>query len=121
MTQRLIRIEWLITSLTLLASAAALASGATRPFGVMLGGTAALLDFAMIRRMGAAALTRHTLLGRIVSMALAKSLVLLAIPASALLLPHSLIDAVSFAIGVTALPVAVVLDACLPLAAHGRA
>ena len=103
MTQRLIRIEWLITSLTLLASAAALASGATRPFGGMLGGT------------------RHTPLGRIVSMALAKSLVLLAIPASALLLPHSLIDAVSFAIGVTALPVAVVLDACLPLAAHGRA
>ena len=34
---------------------------------------------------------------------------------------RKVVDAVSFAIGVTTLPVAVVLDACLPLAAHGRA
>jgi hypothetical protein len=120
-TQRLIRIEWLITTLTLVASAAALASGVARPFGVAIGGAAALLDFTMIRRLGAAALARHTPLGRIVSMALAKSLLLLAIPATALLLPHSLVDGVSFAIGVTTLPVAVVVDACLPLTAHGRA
>lgn len=121
MTQRLIRIEWLMSTMTLLAAALVLAMGIARPFGVALGGAAALLDFTMIRRLGAAALTRNTPLPRIVSMALAKSVVLLAIPALALLLPRWLVDGVSFAIGVTTLPVAVVLDACLPLPAHGRA
>ena len=121
MTQRLIRIEWLITTLTLAVSATALASGAVRPFGVALGGGAALLDFTMIRRLGAAALTRNMPLHRIVSMAIAKSLLLLAVPAIALFLPSSVVDGVSFALGVTTLPAAVVLDACLPLAADGAA
>jgi len=120
-TRRLIRIEWLITTLTLGAAAVALATGAARPLGIALGGGAALLDFTMIRRLGAAALTRHTPLPRIVSMALAKSVLLLAIPASALLLPRTLVDGVSFAIGVTALPLAVVLDVCLPLGVPGQA
>jgi uncharacterized membrane protein len=120
-TQRLIRIEWLITSLTLVAATAALASSAVPPLGIALGGTAALFDFTMLRRLGAATLTRHMPVRRLVSMAIAKSLLLLLIPATALLLPRSLVDAVSFAIGVTTLPVAVVLDACLPLVAHGRA
>jgi hypothetical protein len=42
---------------------------------------------------------------------------LLAIPATALLLPAALVDGVSFAIGVTALPAAVVVDAFRPLPA----
>jgi hypothetical protein len=120
MTQRLVRIEYLMTTMTLVAAALVLATGIARPFGVALGGAAALLDFTMIRRLGAAVLTRQTPLARIVSLALAKSVVLLAVPAMALLLPRSLVDGVSFAIGVTTLPVAVVVDACMPLAAHGR-
>ncbi len=117
MTHRLARIELLITSLTLLAAACALVVGAPRPLGIALGGGAAALDFAMIRRLGAAALVRRVPLQRMVSMALVKSVVLLAVPATALLLPRSLVDGVSFAIGVTTLPIAVVLDACLPVAA----
>ena len=117
MTRRLARIEFLITSLTLLAAAVALVAGAPRPLGIALGGGAAALDFAMIRRLGAAALVRCVPLQRVVSMALVKSVVLLVVPATALLLPGSIVDGVSFAIGVTTLPVAVVLDACLPVAA----
>ena len=120
MTQRLARIELLITSLTLAAAATALALGIARPLGVALGGGAALLDFAMIRRLGSAMLVRRIGLQRVMSMALIKSIVLLAVPAAALLLPNSLIDGVSFAIGVTTLPVAVVLDACMPLAERDR-
>jgi energy-converting hydrogenase Eha subunit C len=116
MTQRLARIELVMTSLTLVAAAAALTFGVARPLGIALGGGAALLDFAMIRRMGAAALIRRVPLQRVVSMALVKSFVLLAVPAAALLLPGSLVDGISFAIGVTTLPVAVVVDACLPVA-----
>jgi hypothetical protein len=116
MTQRLARIELLMTSLTLGAAATALALGVARPLGIALGGAAALLDFAMIRRIGAAALVRRVPFQRVVSMALVKSLVLLGVPAAALLLPSSVVDGVSFAIGVTTLPVAVVVDACLPVA-----
>lgn len=115
MSERLARIELLMTSLTLVAVTAALTLGRTRPLGIALGGAAALIDFAMIRRIGAAALVRRIPLQRVVSMALMKSVVLLAIPAAALLLPGSLVDGVSFAIGVTTLPLAVVLDACLPV------
>ena len=117
MTQRLARIEWLITSLTLASAAVALALGVARPLGIALGGGAALLDFVMIRRLGAAALVRRVPVHHVVSMALLKSIILLAAPAAALLLPRSLVDGVSFAIGVTTLPFAVVLDACLPVAA----
>jgi hypothetical protein len=116
MTQRLARIELLMTSLTLGTTAAALALGVMRPLGIALGGGAALLDFALLRRLGAAALARRIPPQHIVSMALVKSLVLLAAPAAALLLPGSVVDGVSFAVGVTTLPVAVVLDACLPVA-----
>ena len=116
MTQRLARIELLITSLTLGAAAAALALGVARPLGIALGGGAALLDFAMIRRIGSAALARRIALPRVVSLAFVKSAVLLAVPAIALLAPGTVVDGVSFAIGVTTLPVAVVLDACIPVA-----
>ena len=120
MSERLARIEWLMTSLTVVAAAAALALGRTRPLGIALGGGAALIDFAMIRRIGAAALVRRIPLQRVVAMALVKSVVLLAVPAVALLLPGSLVDGVSFAIGVTTLPAAVVLDACVPVPARAR-
>ena len=114
MTERLARIEFLIATSTLAIAAAVLASGVARPLGVALGGSAALLDFTLIRRLGAAALARRVPLERIVAMALVKSLVLVAIPAAALWLPGSIVDGVSFALGVTTLPVAIVLDACLP-------
>jgi hypothetical protein len=47
-------------------------------------------------------------------MAFVKSLVLLAVPAAALLLPRGMVDGVSFGLGVTTLPAAVVLDVLLP-------
>jgi hypothetical protein len=119
MTQRLARIELLMISLTATAAVATLALGMTRPLGIVLGGGAALLDFTMIRRLGAAALVRRAPLSRVVSMALTKSVVLLAVPAAALLLPREVVDGISFAIGVTTLPIAVVIDACLPVVAHG--
>ena len=118
MTQRLARIQFLITTLTLAAIAIASATGVARPFGVAVGGGAALLDFVLIRRLAGAAFARRPALSRIVPMALAKSVVLVAIPALALLAPASLVDGISFAIGVTTLPAAVVLDACRPLAAR---
>jgi hypothetical protein len=114
MTERLARIEFLVTSLTLLGIAAAAATGVARPFGVALGGGAALLDFVLIRRLAVMAFARRPALSRIVPMALLKSVVLLAIPGLALLVPASLVDGLSFAIGVTTLPAAVVLDACWP-------
>jgi len=121
MTERLARIEWLMTSLTLGGAAAALAFGVARPLGIAFGGGAALLDFIMIRRLASAALARRVPIQHVVAMALLKSVILLAVPASALLLPGSLVDGVSFAIGVTTLPVAVVIDSCLPIAAPGAA
>ena len=120
MTERLARIEWLITTFTLAAAAVALGCGFARPLGIALGGGAALLDFAMIRRIGAAALARRAAMPRVVSMAFVKSAVLLAVPAIALLAPGTLVDGLSFAIGVTTLPIAVVVDACVPIAhRHG--
>jgi hypothetical protein len=116
MMQRLTRIEFLITSVTLGLVALASATGVARPLGIALGGGAALLDFALIRRLAAAALRRRPAPSWVMPMALVKSLVLLAVPALALLLPPSVVDGVSFAIGVTALPAAVVLEACLPVA-----
>jgi hypothetical protein len=113
MTQRLIRIEVLIASITALLAVLALATGVGRPLGIAFGGSAAWLDFVLIRKLAAAALARRPPMSHVVSMAVLKSLVLLAVPAAGLLLPSSLIDGVSFAIGVTALPLAVVFDASL--------
>lgn len=114
MNDRLTRIETLIVSLTMLATAAALGCGLSRPLGIVLGGGTALLDFVLIRRLGAAALMHRSPVTRLVPMALAKSLLLVAVPAAALLLPHAVIDGVSFAVGVSALPLAIVVDATLP-------
>ena len=103
--------------LTIFAVAVALGLGISRPLGIALAGGAALLDFVLIRRLAAAALIRRPQLSSLVPMALAKSLVLILVPAAALLLPSALIDGVSFATGASALPLAVVLDAMLPLPA----
>lgn len=121
MTQRLARIELLITSLTILLIAGASTTGVVRPLGIALGGGAVLLDFVLIRRLAGAALARRPALSRVVPMALMKSIVLVAVPALALWAPSTSIDGVSFAIGVTTLPAAVVLDACWPVAARRRA
>lgn len=115
MTTRLRRIELLVTGLTGTAIVIALASRSLRPFGIALGGGAALVDFEVIRRLAAIAMARRPHVSHIVPLALAKSLALIAIPAGALLLPASLVDGVSFAVGVTALPVAIVIDALTPL------
>lgn len=117
MTRRLRRIEVLILSLTTLVAAGAAWSGSVRPLGVVLGGMAALVDFEAIRRLGAIALARRPGLQHVLPLALLKSGALLMVPALALLLPARLVDGVSFAIGVTSLPLAVVLDAFLPLPA----
>jgi hypothetical protein len=114
-TVRLARIQAFLALLTATAVAVSLASGHGRPLGVALGGGAALLDFVLIRRLAASAMARGTSVARVMPLALAKSLLLLAIPASALLLPATLVDGLSFAIGVSALPAAVVGDALLPL------
>jgi hypothetical protein len=112
----LVRIEGLILSLTTVAAALALASGG-RPLGVVLGGGAAFLDFVLIRMLVAAALSRRPSPGLAVPLALMKSLLLVAIPATALLLPADLVDGVSFAAGVSMLPLAIVADALWPLPA----
>jgi hypothetical protein len=114
-TVRLARIQALVALLTATAAGGALASGHGRPLGIALGGGAALLDFVLIRWLAASAMARGATVARVVPLALAKSLLLLVIPASALLLPAALVDGVSFAIGVSALPAAVVVDALLPL------
>lgn len=114
MTDRLTRIEGLIVSLTALAAGAALGFGLSRPLGVVLGGAMALLDFALIRRLGAAALALRPPVARLVPLALTKSLLLVVVPAAALLVPGRFVDGVSFAVGVSALPLAVVVDAMLP-------
>ena len=107
-------------SLTISAAALALAAGMFRPVGIALAGGWAWLDFLLIRRLATAAVERRPPLALLAPMAVAKSLVLILVPACALLLPRALIDGVSFAIGVTALPLAIVIDAALP-APVGRA
>jgi hypothetical protein len=114
MTRRLARIELLLLALTSVVTAAALSSGIIRPLGIVLGGSAAWLDFVVIRTLGAVMLARNPSLQHVVPMAFLKSIALLAVPAAALLLPSSVVDGVSFALGVTTLPLAVVLDAVLP-------
>ncbi len=113
MNVRLNRIQGLVLSITTIVAVIALTVGFTTPFGIVLGGMAAWLDFVVIRGLVAAMLARKPAKEHIVPMALAKSLVLVTVPAVALLLPGSLVSGVSFAIGVTALPAAIVIDACL--------
>lgn len=118
MKARLTRIHVLTATLAVLACTFARALGVTRPLGVALGAGAAWLDFLLLQRLASAALARRPPLARLVPLALAKSIVLLVVPATALLLPSDLVDGVSFAIGVSALPVAIVVDASLPLPAR---
>ena len=118
MNHRLARIERLMLSLTAVGAVVALASSSLRPFGIVCGGAAAWLDFVVIRILAAKALAHRAQLHYIVPLAFAKSAALLAVPALALLLPASLINGVSFAIGVSVLPVAVVVDALAPQTAR---
>jgi hypothetical protein len=118
-THRLVRIQALILSATTLAVALAIGSGRGRPLGVALGGTAALLDFVLVQHLVKLAFARRPSAAWAVALALAKSLILVAVPALALLLPASLIDGASFAVGVSALPLAVVVDAVMPLPERG--
>ena len=92
----------------------AFCSGLTHPLGIVLGGIAAWLDFVVIKRLAAAVIARRPATAYLLPMALAKSLVLVAVPASALFLPPSVVSGVSFALGVTALPASIVIDAFLP-------
>jgi len=118
MTHRLWRIPLLVLVLTSVLTVLAFSSGISRPLGIVLGGGAAWLDFVVIRTLAAAIFDRNPSLRHIVPMAFVKSIALLAVPAVALLLPRSVVDGVSFGLGVTTLPASVVLDALLP---SGRA
>ena len=113
MNVRLNRIQGLVLSLTTLITLIALASGVTTPLGVVLGGAAAWLDFMVIKGLGTALVAHKPARAQIVPMAVVKSLVLVSAPAIALFLPSSVVTGTSFAIGVTALPAAIVIDACL--------
>jgi hypothetical protein len=117
MSGRLKRIEGFVLSLTTLLAAVSFASGVARPLGIVLGGMAVWLDFVVIKGLAAAMLTRTPARSHLVPMALAKTFILVALPAIALFLPGSIVNGVSFAVGVTTLPVAIVADACLALPA----
>lgn len=114
MNFRLVRIEALVLSLTAILAIVALWSGRTRPLGIVLGGAAAWLDFVVIRELAKIMIVRRPATAHLLPMALAKSLVLVGVPAFALFLPTSVVDGVSFALGVTTLPASVVIDAFLP-------
>jgi len=120
MNLRLLRIQGLVLSLTTGLALAALCSGITPPFGIVLGGLAAWLDFVVIKGLASAMIVRRPTTAHILPMALAKSFVLVAVPASALFLPTSVVSGVSFAVGVTTLPAAVVIDAFLPSEARAE-
>lgn len=113
MNLRLKRIQGLVLILTTASALLAAWCRVSSPTGIVLGGFAAWLDFVVIKELVSSMLVRRPSPSHIVPMALAKSLILVSVPAGALLLPTSVVDGVSFAIGVTALPVAVVIDACL--------
>jgi hypothetical protein len=120
MNYRLTRIQGLVLSLTTILALFAVWSDATRPLGIVLGGTAAWLDFVVLRSLGTAMVSRRPAVGHLVPLALAKSVVLITVPAFALLLPTSLVDGVSFALGVTTLPASIVIDALLPIASDAK-
>lgn len=111
MTVRLVRIQTAMLTFTASLAGLALVSGVSLPFGIVLGGAAVWLDFVVIKSLAAAMFARRPSTAQIVPMALTKSLVLVAVPGAALFLPPTLVDGVSFAIGVTTLPLAVVADA----------
>lgn len=114
MTDRLARIQTVTLALTAMSVAVALGAGNLRPLGIGLGGGSAALSFFILRRLAAAALVRRPPLSRVVALALLKSLLLVLVPAAGLLLPGTLVDGVSFAVGVSALPVAILLEAFRP-------
>jgi len=118
MSLRLDRIQWFVLSLTTLMTLIALASGFATPLGIVVGGIAAWLDFVVIRGLATALVTHSPTKAHIVPLALAKSFVLVSIPAIALFLPRTVVSGMSFAIGVTILPAAIVLDACLAVPGH---
>ena len=111
MNFRLARIQTAMLALTASFAAVALVSGASLPVGIVLGGAAAWLDFVVIKSLASAMLIRRPSPAHVVPMALTKSLALVAVPGCALLLPGTLVDGVSFALGVTTLPLAIVIDA----------
>lgn len=113
MNLRLRRIETLVFALSAICALGAALSKLTPASGIVIGGFAVWLDFVVIRELATAMLTRNVAKSHLVPMALAKSLALILVPALALFLPSSVVDGVSFAIGVTTLPLAIVLDACL--------
>ena len=115
MNVRLGRIEGLIVSLTTLMVLVCFASDAATPLGVVFGGMAAWLDFVVIRGLAALLVTHKPARTHIVPLALAKSFVLVSVPAVAVFAPGFLVSGPSFAIGVTTLPTAILFDACLPL------
>jgi hypothetical protein len=110
---RLARIQMLIVVVTVLAVAAAIGVGIGRPIGIALAGAVVFVDFVVLRGLAAAVLIRRPRTPTLVGLALAKSLLLLVVPAAAVLLPPTVIDGASFAAGVSALPIAIVLDAFL--------
>lgn len=120
MTFRLVRIQSLVLSLTAVVALIALCWRFTPPFGIVLGGLAAWLDFVVIKGLGTAMIARRPNTAHIFPLALAKSFVLIAVPACALLMPTATVDGVSFAVGVTTLPAAIVIDALLPSLAEPK-
>jgi hypothetical protein len=114
MIRRLDRIQTLVLSFTTVLVVTAMWSDLTPPLGVVFGGAAAWLDFVVLRGLGGAMLARRPVKAHLVPLAMSKSLALIAIPGVALVLPGSLVDGISFALGVTTLPVAIVVDALMP-------
>ncbi|MCC6763304.1 MAG: hypothetical protein IT293_01455 [Deltaproteobacteria bacterium] len=113
MNFRLKRIQGLVLLLSVLVTVLAQSVGFVTPMGILIGGLAAWLDFVVIKELGSAMLVRRVAKSHIVPLACAKSVLLVLIPAGALVLPRSVVDGVSFAVGVTMLPLAIVIDACL--------
>ncbi len=113
MNTRLKRIQRTVLLLSVLIAVLAQVAGFGTATGVLIGGIAAWLDFVIIKELASTMLVRRVAKAHIVPLACAKSVVLVSIPASALILPASVVDGVSFAVGVTTLPLAIVIDACL--------
>lgn len=113
MNLRLRRIQSLVILLSAFCAVGARSSGLTPATGVLVGGLAVWLDFVVIKELAGAMLVRSVPRSHLVPMAMAKTLALILVPALALLLPRTVVDGVSFAIGITTLPLAIVIDACL--------
>lgn len=120
MNLRLVRIQGLLLALATAAVIFGHYSALVRPLGIVLGAGAAWLDFVAIRGLVVVMLARRPTRRQVVPIAFVKSVVLIAIPALALFLPADLVDGPSFALGVTALPAAIVIDALLPFGASSE-